>query len=147
MPIRKQTLYDAHQDKYARFVSNVDIPTNNPETIATEAVVFQLVGARSHWKCPIEYFLADQMSSKSQAQFVRMALEKAAKAWLRIWFITTDGTAVSTSMFRELGCNFTTSFETMITKFKYPTEDYYVFAILYPCHMLKFVKSALGFNY
>ena len=118
MLIRKQTLYDAHQDKYAGFVSNVDIPTNNPETIATEAVVFQLVGARSHWKCPIEYFLADKMSSKSQAQFVRMALEKAAKAWLRVWFITTDGTAVSTSMFRELGCNFTTSFETMITKFK-----------------------------
>ena len=33
-----------------------DIPTNNPETIATEAVVFLLVGARSHWKCPIGFF-------------------------------------------------------------------------------------------
>ena len=60
MSIRKQTLYDAHQDKYAGFV-NYDIPTNNPETIATEAVVSLLVGARSHWKCPIGYFLADKM--------------------------------------------------------------------------------------
>ena len=61
MSIRKQTLYDAHQDKYAGFVNYGDIPTNNPETIATEAVVFLLVGARSHWKCPIGYFLADKM--------------------------------------------------------------------------------------
>ena len=144
MSIRKQTLYDAHQDKYAGFVNYGDIPTNDPETIATEAVVFLLVGARSHWKCPIGYFLVDKMSSKSQAQLVRLALEKAAKVGLRVWSITTDGTAVNISMFRELGCNFTTSFETMITKFKHPTEDYYVFAILDPCHMLKLARNALA---
>ena len=84
------------------------------------------------------------MSSNSQAQLVRLALEKAAKVGLRVWSITTDGTAVNISMFRELGCNFTTSFETMITKFKHPTEDYYVFAILDPCHMLKLARNALA---
>ena len=82
------------------------------------------------------------VSSKSQAQLVRMALENAAKVGLRIWSITTDGTTVNISMLRELGCNFTTSFETMITKFKHPTEDYYVFAILDPCHMLKLARNA-----
>ena len=82
------------------------------------------------------------MPSKSQAQLVRMALEKAAKVGLRVWSITTDGTAVNISIFRELGCNFTTSFETMITKFKHPTEDYYVFAILDPCHILKLARNA-----
>ena len=50
MSKRNQTLYDAHEDKYAGFIKYGDIPTNNPETIATEAVVFLLVGARSHWK-------------------------------------------------------------------------------------------------
>ena len=69
------------------------------EAVATEAVVFLLVGARSHWKCPIGYFLADKMSSKSQAQLVRMALQKAAKVGLQVWSITTDGTTVNISMF------------------------------------------------
>ncbi len=102
------------------------------------------MGARSHWKCPIAYFLADKMSSKTQAKLVRTALRMAAEAGLRVWSVTTDGTSVNISMFRELGCNFTTSLQTMITKFKHPTQDYFVYAVQDPCHMLKLAINALG---
>ncbi len=47
-------------------------------------------------------------------------------------------------MFTELGCNFTTSFDSMVTKFKHPTENYYVYAVLDPCHMLKLARNALA---
>jgi hypothetical protein len=47
-------------------------------------------------------------------------------------------------MFHELGCNFTTSFNSMVTKFKHPTANYYVYAILDPCHMLKLLCSHLN---
>ena len=105
------------------------IPTEKPNTLASEAVVFLLLGAHSHWKCPVGYFLANKMSSKTQAQLVRIALNMAAEAGLRVWSVTTDGTTVNISMFRELGCNFTTSFNSMVTKFKHPTANYYVYAI------------------
>ena len=144
MSTRKQTLWDSQQDKYVGFVNYGTVPTEKPDILASEAVVFLLVGARSHWKCPIGYFLADKMSAKTQAQLVRIALEMAAEAGLRVWSITTDGTTVNISMFRELGGNFTTSYDSMVTKFKHPTENYYVYGILDPCHMLKLARNALA---
>ena len=47
-------------------------------------------------------------------------------------------------MFQKLGCKFTSSFDTMVTKFKHPTEDHYIYVILDPCHMLKLARNALG---
>ena len=99
------------------FVDYGTIQTAKPDTVASKAVVFLLVGARSHWKCPVGYFLADEMSSKTQAQLVRISLKMAAEAGLRVWSVITDGKTVNISMFRELGCNFTTSFNSMVIKF------------------------------
>ena len=48
------------------------------------------------------------MNAKTQAQLVRMALEKAADAGLRVWSITADGTSVNISTFTQLGCIFGT---------------------------------------
>ena len=144
MSTRKQVFWDAHQGKYVGFVNYGETPPENPDALASEAVVFLLVGARSHWKCPIGYFLANKMSAKMQAHLVKAALKMSAEAGLRVWSVTTDGTAVNMSMFQELGCQFTTSLETMVTKFQHPTENYFVYAILDPCHMLKLARNALG---
>ncbi|CAB3980230.1 Hypothetical predicted protein [Paramuricea clavata] len=47
MSTRKQTLWDAKQDKYVGFVDYGTIPTEKSDTlIASKAVVFLLVGAR-----------------------------------------------------------------------------------------------------
>ena len=102
------------------------------------------LGARSHWKCPIGYFLADKMTATIQADLAKTALILAADAGLRVWSITTDGTTVNMGMFKELGCNFTSSYDSMITKFKHPSQDYFVYAILDPCHMLKLARNALA---
>ena len=80
MSTRKQMLYDSTQDKYVGFVNYGPMPTEKADTLATEAEVFLLVGAQTHWKCPIGYFLADKMSSKTQAKLVQLALVKAAEA-------------------------------------------------------------------
>lgn len=50
--------------------------------------------------------------------------------------ITTDGTAVNITMFRKFGCSFKISYNKIITKFKHPTQNYYLYAILDPCQML-----------
>jgi hypothetical protein len=55
MSTRKQTLWEG---KYVGFVDYGIIPTEKPNTLASEAVVFLLLGAHSHWKCPVGYFLA-----------------------------------------------------------------------------------------
>ena len=122
---RKQMLWDNQKDEYVGFVNYGPIPTLKPDTLATEAVVFLLVGTRSDWKCPIGYFLADKMSSQTQAELVKTALTMAAEAGLRIWAITADGTKVNIGMFKELGCEFGTSYDSFVTKFKHPSEEYF----------------------
>ena len=150
MSIRKQTLWDPKKEQYSGFVNYGPVPPEDPETLASESLVFILVGTRTRWKCPIGYFLSDKMNAKTQAQLVRMALEKAADAGLRVWSITADGTSVNISTFTQLGRIFGTTYDSMVTMFKHPSRNYNVYTILDPCHMLKLARNALssmGFFY
>ena len=140
MSIRKQTLLEPNKERYSGFVNYGPIPADDPDIVATEALVFLLVGSRSNWKCPIGYFLTNKTTGIIQAKLVRLALEKAADAGLRVWSITADGTSVNLSTFEQLGCKY----DSMITKFKHPSRDYYVYVILDACHMLKLARNALG---
>jgi hypothetical protein len=83
------------------------------------------------------------MNAKTLAQLVRMALEKAADAGLRVWSITADGTSVNISTFTQVDCIFGTTYDSMVTMFKHPSRNYNVYVILDPCHMLKLARNAL----
>ena len=64
MSVRKQTLWNPEKDQYSRFFYFGDeIPAAQSDKIACEALVFHLVGTRSHWKCPIRYFLTDKVTT------------------------------------------------------------------------------------
>ena len=145
MSIRKQTLWDAENDRYSGFVDHGGKVQNDESTkLASEALVFLLVGTRTQWKCPIAYFLANKMSAKDQAKLVSTSLEKAAKAGLKVWSVTADGTAVNLRTFELLGCNFDGSYDQMTTSIIHPTTGEQVFIILDPCHMLKLARNALA---
>ena len=146
MAITKQTIWDPKKDCYAGFVDygQGGPILDDPEMLASKAHVFLLVGARSHWKCPIGNFLTDKISSTHQAQLINMALEMAAEAGLKVWSITADGTSVNLSTFRQLGCQFGTTYDTIDPKFKHSTTGEDVFVIADPCHMLKLARNALA---
>ena len=147
MSIRKQTLWDAEKDRYSGFVDLGDeIHNDKSATLASEALVFLLVGTRSHWKCPIGYFLGDKISAKDQAKLVSKLLEMAAKAGIKVWSVTADGTAylVNLRTFEILGCSFNGSYNEMTTSIIHPTTGEEVFIILDPRHMLKLARNALG---
>ncbi len=140
MAIRKQTLWDPKQDEFVGFVNYGPAQIEAPETMASEA----LVGLRSHWKCPIAYFLIDKLSASVQAELVRKALTLTAEIGLKVWCITSDGTSSNVATFKLLGCVFGLTYESMITKFKHPTLGYDVFVMLDPCHMLKLARNTLA---
>ena len=66
LSIWKQMLWDNNKDNFPAYCG--PITALKPDFLATEAGVFLLVGTRSNWKCPIGYFLADKMSSQTQAE-------------------------------------------------------------------------------
>ena len=117
---------------------------NVPNILASEALVFALVGLRSHWKCPIAYFLIDKISATIQAQLLLKALVKTAEIGLKVWCLTSDGTSSNIATFKLLGCIFGLTYESIITKFKHPTLSYDVFVMLDPCHMLKLARNTLA---
>ena len=84
------------------------------------------------------------MSAKDQGKLVSTSLEKAAKAGLKVWSVTADGTAVNLRTFELLGCNFDGSYDQMTTSIIHPTTGEQVFIILDPCHMLKLARNALA---
>jgi hypothetical protein len=145
MSIRKQTLWNPEKDQYSGFVDFGDeIPAVQSEKIASEALVFLLVGTRSHWKCPIGYFLTDKANAKDQAVLIKKSLEMAAKAGLKVWSVTADGTSVNLRTFEILGCNFAGTYNEIKSSFIHPTTGEEIFVILDPCHMLKLARNALG---
>jgi hypothetical protein len=146
MAIRKQTLWNPKKDQYSGFVDlGNEIPNVQCDKLASEALVFPLVGTGSHWRCPIGYFLIDKISAKDQAMLVSKSLEKATKAGLKVWSVTADGTAVNLRTFEILGCKLSDTYDEMKTSFKHPTTGEDVYVNLDPCHMLKLARNALGY--
>ena len=47
MSIRKQTLWDPKKEQYSGFVNYGPVPPEDPETLASEALVFILDGTRT----------------------------------------------------------------------------------------------------
>ena len=145
MSIRKQSLWNPEKDQYSGFIDFGDaIPNRGSEKLSTEAIVFLLVGSRSHWKCPVGYFLVDKITAKDQAKLILKSLEKAANAGLKVWLVTADGTAVNLKTFELLGCKFAGTYDEFKTSFTHPSTGEEVFAICDPCHMLKLARNALA---
>ena len=49
MSIRKETVWDKKNDRYDGFINYGTVNPDDPETLASEALVFLLVEARTHW--------------------------------------------------------------------------------------------------
>lgn len=144
MAIRKQIIYDQAKSKYIGFVDYGNLVPENSEAYASEALVFMLVGLKSKWKCPVGYFLIDKCNADNQTSLIKTCLSLAADNGLRISSVTCDGTSTNISSLKNLGCVFTDDIDTSVVKFKHPTRDYYVYATLDACHMLKLARNCLG---
>ena len=73
-----------------------------------------------------------------------IALAKAADAGLSVRCVTCDGTSANLSTFEKLGCSFGQDYNSINSKFRHPTQNHDVFAILDPCHMLKLARNSLA---
>ena len=68
----------------------------------------------------------------------------AAKAGLKVWSVTADGTSVNLRTFEILGCYSVGTYNEIKSSFIHPTTGEEIFVILDTCHMLKLARNALG---
>lgn len=78
MSIKKRTSYEEKNDKWWGTIDFGGIAPTDPEKLASEVLVFQIVSLKEKFKCPIAYFFVDKISANMQAQFISTALRMLA---------------------------------------------------------------------
>ncbi|KAG0411246.1 hypothetical protein HPB47_011644, partial [Ixodes persulcatus] len=114
--------------------------------MATEALVFMVVGLPSPWKMPFGYFLTNGVSGlflKSLFEHSIIALEECV---LHVKAVVCDGLGANDAMEKLLGCHVhEIRCEDMKTTFKHPTrpteEVHFIFDA---CHALKLLRNSAG---
>ncbi|GAB1860441.1 THAP-type domain-containing protein [Camponotus japonicus] len=85
MAIRKQVMWDKQCQKYIGYCNyGNELHLEGSDTVATEALVFMLVGINGKWKWPIGYFFIDKIKAVIQAELIKTALILAGDAGIRI---------------------------------------------------------------
>lgn len=146
MAIHKQVIWDKQCQRYIGYCNyGNELYLEGNDTVATEALVFMLVGINGKWKWPIGYFLIDKIKAIVQAELIKIALTLANDAGVRVRSLTCDGAITNIRTLEILGCKIhVNSFTDIMNYFIHPTQDYKVYVILDPCHMLKLARNTLG---
>ncbi|KAJ4934764.1 hypothetical protein JOQ06_007546 [Pogonophryne albipinna] len=142
MAIRKHVQYNPHNQSMSGFVDMGD--GNNETDVATEALVFMVVGLQGHWKAPIAYYLTKSLSPETQRVLLSHALEELHARGIRVVSVTMDGHASNVSMCNQLGCELKGNpQEPLKTSFPHPSTGDKVFVMMDACHMLKLARNML----
>lgn len=142
MAIRKHVQYNPHTQEMSGFVDMGD--GMNETDVATEALVFMVVGLQGHWKAPIAYYLTKSLSPETQKVLLVHALEELHERGIRVVCVTMDGHASNVSMCNQLGCQLKGNpVEPLKTFFAHPVTGERVFVMMDACHMLKLARNML----
>ena len=74
----------------------------NETDVATEALVFMVVGLQGHWKAPIGYYLTKSPSPETQKALLVHEFEELHERGIRVMCVTMDGHASNVSMCNRL---------------------------------------------
>ena len=103
MSIRKQVLYDKKRGR--NFVGS-GLRVDDDETLASEALVFQIVALRGSFKCAVTYFFINKITSTVLAQLIKMAVLKLHSVGVNVHNVTFDGLPANITAKQKLGCKF-----------------------------------------
>ena len=138
MAIRKQISFDSSHKRMIGFVDLGDGPAE--DTVASEALVFMVVGLRGHWKTPIGYFFTNTLKPDTQKVLLEHALNALHERGIEVVCLTMDGHASNISMATMLGCQLKLQ-QPLKTFFNHPSSCKPVYVLFDACHMLKLVRN------
>ncbi len=143
MHIKSRTQYNRSEDKFEGFVDFGQDLEIDHEKLATEALVFMLVGLSGRWKFPVGYFFCDKVDAEVQSRLVQLALDLAHEHGLKVHSVTCDCTNVNPKTLSLLGCQWLGDelLSNLDPSFTHGNE---VHMVLDACHLLKLARNALA---
>ncbi|GFS08920.1 THAP domain-containing protein, partial [Elysia marginata] len=143
MAIRSEYVYDSKRKCYVGGVDLGSVKVGvSEDTLATEALVFMVVGLMGHWKQAIGYFLINKISADTQAQLVQGAITLLNDCGMHVRAVVCDGCNTNQATARILGCNLDANVVTNF--FPNPVTGQKVYFLLDACHLIKNVRNTLG---
>lgn len=140
MSIKKHITYDAATKTMTGFVDLGDGP--DEDNVASEALMFMVVGLQSHWKAPVAYFITKTLQAETQKVLVEHMLHALHEKDINVVCMTMDGHGTNISMMSMLGCELTLG-QPLKTHFNHPSSGQRVHVMLDACHMLKLSRNML----
>ena len=133
MDIKKAYQYDTGSETYYRSINYGHIQCGCEETLASEILVFMIVGLKEHFKQVIGYFLIDKINAQTQAQLVRGAMNLLSQTGHSVKAVVCDGKFSNQST--DFGCNFDLkNMKTFIEDKESGQQAHFLFDA---CHLLK----------
>jgi len=141
--LKSGLVYEHSRGTYEGFVNfGQDIVGFDEDQIATEAMVFMLVGLRGNWKCPIGYVLENGLNATNLNTLTRSAIELSFQHGLVVQSVTCDGTSSNLDCMRKFGCQIGASADDLNGEFE--LDGHSMFFVPDACHMLKLARNALA---
>lgn len=104
MAIRKEIVYEQKTSCYVGFVDCGRLQVSTSDVLATEALVFMVVGLNGRWKYPVAYFLVDHLSGAVRAEMVNQTLCMLTDSGLTVHGIVCDCSYANQRTASQLGC-------------------------------------------
>ena len=145
MHIKSALLYNKETGSYEGYANfGPDILAFKTDDVATQALVFMLVGIKRHWKCPIGYVLYSALNASNLSSLVKKALEISSTYGINVYGVTCDGAHTNFDAMRLLGCIFGTKLSDISGSFSCEFYEHELCFIADACHMLKLARNALA---
>jgi len=141
--LKSGLVYEHNRGTYDGFVDfGKDIVGFDEDKVATEAMVFMLVGLKGSWKCPIGYVLENGLDATNLHSLTRNALQLAFDHNLTVHTVTCDGTHANLECMRKFGCKIGDNLDNLDGKFNF--NGHTVYFTPDGCHMLKLARNAFA---
>lgn len=143
MSLKKDLAYAPKLGKVFGYVDLGNIPVSEPEQLASEALVYQIVSYSNYFKCPIGYFFTpNSLTGELLGQITLSILIHLQEIGITVRSITCDGAKCNIKALETLGCSL--SQNDFKPYFLHPNGSTNVYCLLDAAHMLKLARNAFS---
>ena len=141
MAIKKQLQWEKKSSTFVGHTDYGSIKGEEPDTIASNALVLMVSGLKKPWYVPLAYFLTDKLNSDILHQLIIESIKMLCEVGAEVHAIVFDGAPKNITVADKLGCNI----KRLDGSFPNPCQPgKKIYVILDICHMLKLARNAFG---
>ena len=141
MTIKKETKWDPKSEQFVGNIYYGKIKGEDPDNIATNALVIMISGLKKPWHVPLAYFLTHNLNADILAHLIQESITILHEIGCLVHAVIFDGAAKNIGMAEKLGCDI----RHCEGSFPNPSETSKKVHVIFDiCHMIKLARNAFS---